>query len=84
MVRAGVTPNNEQGTSWNRVEHDFSVNKLEAGGNCLWVYARDNLMYVRTGMGYQSSSPNRIGQEKKFIFFFAPILTFNSADGTFI
>ena len=41
---------------------------LEAGGSCLWVYGRDNTLYVRSGMGFHSSSPNvtRIGV---FLFF---------------
>ena len=63
FYRSGVTPNNEQGTAWTPVEHAFSVDMLEAGGSCLWVYGRDNLLYVRTGMGFHSTSANvsRIG-----------------------
>ena len=37
---------------------------LEAGGSCLWVYGRDNMLHVRTGMGFHSSSAGitRIGR----------------------
>lgn len=61
--RSGVTPNNEAGTAWNQVDQEFSASLLEAGGSCLWAYARSNLLYVRTGMGFHSNSSNvtRIG-----------------------
>lgn len=63
FYRSGVTPNSEQGSSWTAVEHDFSTDMLEAGGSCLWVYGRDNMLHVRTGMGFHSSSAGitRIG-----------------------
>ena len=37
---------------------------LEAGGSCLWVYGRDNMLHVRTCMGFHSSSAGitRIGR----------------------
>lgn len=62
--RGGVTPNNEQGSSWNPVQHDFSVALLEAGGWCVWTYSRHNTLHVRTGMTHgqpSSSITSRIG-----------------------
>jgi len=63
-VRAGVTPNCEPGTHWAPMTHEFQADKLAAGGCCMWVYTRENRLYVRTGMAFHS---NKLGDNWKSI-----------------